>query len=127
MRLPRSPDRTTTSAVITLVRLATGRGLYCRRPHSCLPVVPSASSAAYGAIDRGGRLALAHAGLVTGPATTAAARTARQPAAATDLRTRRDRGMALLAGIWHSWTQGNAAGHYQPAGSGIPSVYPAAL
>src|ERR1039457_3607220 len=99
MRLPRSPDRTTTSAVITLVRLATGRGLYCRRPHSCLPVVPFASSAAYAAIDRGGRLALAHAGLVTGPATTAAAR---QPAAATDLRTRRDRDMALLAGIWHS-------------------------
>src|SRR6266568_2612502 len=83
----RCPDRTTTSAVITLVMLAIGRWLYCLRPHSCLPVIALASSAARAAIEGGGCAGLAR---------TTAAATARQPAAGQPPWNRRDRGMALL-------------------------------
>jgi hypothetical protein len=36
------------------VILAIGRGLYCLRPQSCLPVLAFAISAARAAMDRGG-------------------------------------------------------------------------
>src|SRR6266568_4696189 len=97
----RCPDRTTTSAVITLVMLAIGRWLYCLRPHSCLPVIALASSAARAAIEGGGCAGLAvavlaAAGLIAWPPRTTAAATARQPAAGQPPWNRRDRGMALL-------------------------------
>src|SRR5262245_1837275 len=102
MRLPRSCDCTTTSAVITLVMLAIGRGLYCRRPHSCLPVVPFASSAACAAMRRGGwrRAVAALADPSTHVPVTATnamvAATVRAP------RNPRDRDMALLRKVWNA-------------------------
>src|SRR6266852_6118506 len=96
MRLPRRRACTTTNAVITLVMLAIGRGLYCRRPHSCLPVVPSASSAAYAAMERGGwrRAVAALAGAVADVPVIAA--TAMLAATVLAALSRRDRDMALL-------------------------------
>ncbi len=132
MRLPRRRACTTTNAVITLVMLAIGRGLYCRRPHSCLPVVPSASSAAYAAMERGGwRKELAAlpdavaalAGASAHVPVTAA--TAMLAATVLAARNRRDRDMALLGEVCPGGA-GEArtmlAWSYHPVGSGIPSV-----
>src|SRR5258708_28045477 len=107
MRLPRRRACTTTNAVITLVMLAIGRGLYCRRPHSCLPVVPSASSAAYAAMERGGwrrelaALADAVAALARASAhVPVTAATAMLAATVLAARNRRYRDTALLAQTW---------------------------
>src|SRR5262245_52928462 len=89
-------DCTTTSAVITLVMLAIGRGLYCRRPHSCLPVVAFASSAACAAMGRGGwRKAVA--ALADPSAHVPVTETNAMPAATIRApRSRRDRAMGRL-------------------------------
>src|SRR5579859_978596 len=106
IRRSRSPDWTTTRAVITLVRLAIGRLAYCLRPHSCLPVAALASSAARAAISRGGCAAAAGAALAwlaAGTARRIAPVRTRAPAARAERRAWRDIGTRETIGTREEW------------------------